>query len=194
MFYSRRRKTSNVTRPKGASHQRYSHRWGTAGRQRRRPGENTVWNGALFSFFFFSSAAEYATVFSPSPFWRSSARGGSDILGGGAAGVVRTRTGGSPSSPFPVFSRAKGEKIPWREPRRSRSTLVTTPLFSSAAVRLIHIVSAFASPEKIIFGEGGKGGGRSGGVFWFFFFFLAGSTAGFVRQRLELLFHPSWLA
>lgn len=41
-------------------------------------------------------------------------RGGSNIFGGGTAGVVRTSTGGSPnvSSSFPIFSQEKEDNFP----------------------------------------------------------------------------------
>ncbi|KAK2921167.1 hypothetical protein Q8A73_000652 [Channa argus] len=49
--------------------------------------------------------------------------GGSNIFGGETAGVVRTSTGGSRSSPFRIFSQEKRRKFPLQESRRSRSTL-----------------------------------------------------------------------
>lgn len=59
---------------------------------------------------YFPSAAEYCIFsFAILMFDRT---GGSNIFGGATAGVVRTSTGGSPSSPFPIFSQEKGENFP----------------------------------------------------------------------------------
>lgn len=48
------------------------------------------------------------TVFSPFAILMFDRAGGSNIFGGAAAGVVRTRTGGSPNSPSTIFSYEKG--------------------------------------------------------------------------------------
>lgn len=58
----------------------------------------------------FPNAAEYC-IFPPLAILMFDRTGGSNIFSGAAAGVVRTSTGGSPSSPFPISSQEKGEHI-----------------------------------------------------------------------------------
>lgn len=55
---------------------------------------------------YFSSAEEYASVFSPSPFWRWAEA----TYSAEEQRVWFGHTGGSPSSSFPIFSQAKREK------------------------------------------------------------------------------------
>lgn len=137
---------------------------------------NFIWNDALFF------RVRQNTVFSSFAILVFDRTGGSSIFGGATAGVVRTSTGGSPSSRFPIFSREKGANLPRQEPRRSRSTLVTL-------VCLLHVLhggltgaSTFASPKENHLSVGG------GGLRWGFLIWLA----GFVRVALfGSTFHTS---
>lgn len=56
--------------------------------------------------------SECGRIFSPLAILVLDRSGGSIIFGGATAGVVRTLTGGSPSSFFPIFSQEKGENSP----------------------------------------------------------------------------------
>lgn len=74
--------------------------------------------------------------------------GGSNIFGGAAAGVVRTSTGGSPSSPSPIFKRERGFFFSWQEPRRSRSILVNMLRLLPLLYNIVQCVRAWFSKEN----------------------------------------------
>lgn len=111
---------------------------------------------------YFSSAVEYITVFSPSPFWRSVARAEATSLADEQRvwfGLLRV-----------VHLAALFQFSAKRKEKKSLTRTTEEPLdsgnykmFNTLIAQLIHIVSMFASAQKIIFAEGGG----SVGVFWF---------------------------
>lgn len=114
--------------------------------------------------------------------------GGRNISGGRTAGVVRTSTGGSPSrQPFSYFQTSERRKISPQEPRRSRWTVVTITCY-------IHVMCCVCLVNVCLRKEKKNHLRRRRGLRWGFQI-SAGSTVGFVRRRLDLLFIcPGWLS